>query len=118
MKANKAKGLNFLHLPLTVKYQSSMETKFCQSCGMPLTDPDHFGTNKDESANTDYCIYCFENGAFKQDYTMDEMIAHCAQFIEEFNEDAEYKLTKEEAVTQMRRSFPSLKRWAKGEFQA
>ena len=29
---------------------------------------------------------------------MDEMIEHCAQFVEEFNKDSEQKVTKEEAI--------------------
>ncbi len=34
-----------------------MEQKFCQSCGMPLTD-EILGTNADGSKNEDYGIYC------------------------------------------------------------
>lgn len=50
------------------------EMTFCQSCGMPLEADEHFGTNKDGSKNTDYCAYCFKDGAFTADITMDEMI--------------------------------------------
>ncbi len=89
-----------------------METKFCQSCGMPLTAPEYIGTNKDQSANEDYCTYCFKDGAFTADMTMDEMINHCAQFVEEFNKDSEKKVTKEEAIAQMKQFFPTLKRWS------
>ena len=35
--------------------------KFCQSCGMPLTDQ-LLGTNADGSKNEDYCIYCYKDG--------------------------------------------------------
>jgi len=86
---------------------------FCQSCGMPMTVPEHFGTSPDGSVNPDYCVYCFKNGAFAQDITMDEMILHCAQFVDEFNKDNETKLTKEEAIRQMQEFFPKLKRWSK-----
>jgi len=89
-----------------------MEQKFCQSCGMPLNAPADFGTNKDQSANDDYCVYCFKDGSFTQNITMDDMINHCAQFVEEFNKDSDQKLTKEEAVAQMKMYFPKLKRWA------
>ena len=54
-----------------------MEQKFCQSCGMPLTE-ELLGTNADGSKNEDYCIYCYKDGKFLQDCTMDEMIEHCA----------------------------------------
>ena len=50
-----------------------MEQSFCQSCGMPLTE-DVLGTNADGSKNEDYCIYCYRDGHFLQDCTMDEMI--------------------------------------------
>lgn len=86
---------------------------FCQSCGMPLTVAEHYATNADGSTNKDYCCYCFKDGKFTQDCTMDEMIIHCAGFVEEFNKDSEKKLTKEEAIQQMKQYFPMLKRWSK-----
>lgn len=89
-----------------------METKFCQSCGMPLSKAEEHGTNSDESLSNDYCCYCYQNGAFTQDVTMDEMISHCAQFVDEFNKGSEQKMTKEEAIAQMKLYFPKLKRWA------
>ena len=51
------------------------DMKFCQSCGMPLTD-NVLGTNADGSKNEDYCMYCYKDGKFLQDCTMDEMIEH------------------------------------------
>ena len=39
------------------------EVKFCQSCGMPLTD-EVLGTNADGSKNEDYCMYCYKDGKF------------------------------------------------------
>ena len=61
-----------------------MEMKFCQSCGMPLTE-EVLGTNADGSKNEDYCMYCYKDGKFLQECTMDEMIEHCAQFVDEVN---------------------------------
>ena len=46
--------------------------------GMPMGDTDEmYGRNKDGSKNEDYCKYCFENGTFTSDCTMDEMIEFC-----------------------------------------
>ena len=59
-----------------------MEQRFCQSCGMPLTE-DVLGTNADGSKNEDYCMYCYRDGHFLQDCTMDEMIEHCIQLMEQ-----------------------------------
>ncbi len=55
-----------------------MKQRFCQSCGMPLTE-DVLGTNADGSKNEDYCMYCYRDGHFLQDCTMEEMIEHCYQ---------------------------------------
>ena len=85
------------------------EMKFCQSCGMPLTE-DVLGTNADGSKNEDYCMYCYR---FLQDCTMEEMIEHCAQFIGAVNEGLEKPITKEEYIGQMKTYFPQLKRWRK-----
>ena len=65
-----------------------MKQKFCQSCGMPLTE-DVLGTNADGSKNEDYCMYCYKDGKFLQDCTMEEMIEHCAQFVNAVNEGFE-----------------------------
>ncbi|MBF0648234.1 zinc ribbon domain-containing protein [Dysgonomonas sp. GY75] len=89
-----------------------MNQKFCQSCGMPLNASEDFGTNADQSKNDEYCTYCFKNGEFTEDITMDEMIEHCVQYLDDFNKDTEQKLTKEQAVSQMKEYFPTLKRWA------
>lgn len=87
-----------------------MEMKFCQSCGMPLTD-DNKGINADGSRNEDYCIYCYKDGQFAQDMTMEQMIDHCAQFTDEINRQSGQNLTVEQMKEQMRQFFPHLKRW-------
>ena len=86
------------------------EVKFCQSCGMPLTN-EILGTNADGSKNEDYCMYCYKDGKFLQDCTMDEMIEHCAQFVDEVNKGLPAPITKEEYIGQMKMYFPHLKRW-------
>ena len=88
------------------------EQRFCQSCGMPLTE-EVLGTNADGSKNEDYCMYCYRDGKFLQDCTMDEMIEHCAQFVGAVNEGLENPITKEEYIGMMKTYFPQLKRWRK-----
>lgn len=90
-----------------------MEATFCQSCGMPMTTADQFGTEKDGSTSHDFCVYCYKEGAFTEDVTMDEMINHCVQYLDDFNKESEKKFTKEEAIAQMKEFFPHLKRWKK-----
>ena len=89
-----------------------MEQKFCQSCGMPLTE-EVLGTNADGSKNEDYCMYCYKDGQFLQDCTMDEMIEHCSQFVDEVNKQMPKPMTKEEYKQMMQGFFPMLKRWRK-----
>lgn len=89
-----------------------MNQKFCQSCGMPLNVSEDFGTNADKSKNDDYCHYCFSDGVFTQDVTMDQMIEHCVKYLADFNKDSNQAFTKEEAIAQMKLYFPTLKRWA------
>ena len=89
-----------------------MEMKFCQSCGMPLND-EILGTNADNTPNEDYCIYCYKNGKFEQDLTMEQMIDHCAQFTDEINKNSGQHLTVEQMKEQLRQFFPLLKRWKK-----
>ena len=88
----------------------NQEQIFCQSCGMPLSD-EYFGTNADGSANHEYCTYCFKDGAFTSDETMEQMIEHNLEYLEEFNKDSDTKFTKEQAREEMRKYFPTLKRW-------
>lgn len=78
---------------------------------MPLTEPELYGTDESGNLNEEYCIYCFKDGEFLQDVTMDEMIEHCLGLLDEFNKDAEVKMSREEALVQMKEFFPHLKRW-------
>ena len=77
---------------------------------MPLTN-EILGTNADGSKNEDYCMYCYKDGKFTQDCTMDEMIEFCAQFVDEVNNNMPKPMTKDEYKGMMRQYFPMLKRW-------
>ena len=89
-----------------------MRQNFCQSCGMPLTE-DNLGTNADGSKNEDYCMYCYKDGAFTSDCTMEEMIELCSQHVDELNKEMPKPITKEEYKQMMKGVFPLLKRWKK-----
>ena len=99
------KSCNFAPLITT-----NMEQKFCQSCGMPLTE-EILGTNADGSKNEEYCIYCFKDGAFTGDFTMEEMAEFCSQFVDEFNKNTGQNLSKEEYKAMLLQYYPNLKRW-------
>ena len=85
--------------------------KICQSCTMPMADESLYGTNADGSKNSDYCIYCYKDGEFLQNLTIDEMIEHCAGFVDNVNKNLAHPITKEEYIGQMKMYFPHLKSW-------
>jgi predicted amidophosphoribosyltransferase len=80
------------------------QMRFCQSCGMPLND-------EVVSENPDYCKYCFADGHFTQDCTMEQMIDFCVQFVDQFNQNTGQHLSADEYREQLRQYFPQLKRW-------
>ena len=82
-------------------------TKICQSCAMPLTSPDLYGTNKDGSVNEDYCKWCYDKGEFLDNCTMEEYIEKCSQFGEQAG------MTNEQMKEYCTNVFPTLKRWKK-----
>jgi AraC family transcriptional regulator len=81
-----------------------MENNICQSCGMPLQELSQFGTDENGFKIEDYCAYCFKDGKFTSDVTMDGMIEICLKYIQGNKQ--------EEAVTHLRQKLPNLKRWA------
>lgn len=81
-----------------------MET-ICQSCGMPMNDKSILGTNEDGSINQDYCKYCYTDGKFIDDVSMEEYINMCSQF------GAQAGMTNEQMRSFCEKLFPTLKRW-------
>jgi len=84
---------------------------FCQSCGMPFENEEMQGTNVDGSKSVDYCVYCYKNGVFTQDLSMDEMIEKNLEYIDEWNKGSGQNMTVTEAREQLRTFMPLLKRW-------
>ncbi len=84
----------------------------CQSCGMKMRREDH-GKNADGSLNSEYCKYCWADGHFSKDETMEEKIESNLQFLDEANKEDGTNLTPDEARAEMMKYFPTLKRWRK-----
>lgn len=83
--------------------------KICQSCGMPMQAEELFGSNKDGSKNEIYCCYCYKDGEFVQNCTMEEMADFCAEL--EVKEGR--AKTIEEAKEMLMSYFATLARWKK-----
>ena len=82
--------------------------KFCQSCGMPLTEEALHGKNADGSKSEDYCCYCFPNGAFNSpDETLEQMIETCIPYLVESGDAPD----EEGARKMLQAHLPNLKRW-------
>ena len=84
-------------------------TPVCQSCGMPLTQPDQLGRHADGTPNPEYCIYCCPEGEEKMTGTLEEMIDFCVP--------VEVKLglfpDEPSARAALSAYLPTLRRWKK-----
>lgn len=80
-----------------------MELLFCQSCSMPMDSEETLGTNPDGSKNRDYCTYCYQNGAFTLDTTLEGMVEVCVPHMGH--------LAPDQARRQLQEVLPKLKRW-------
>lgn len=78
---------------------------YCQSCGMPMEDTSLYGLEKDGIQSKDYCKYCYEDGTFRTDQSLEEMIASCIPFM------VQEGMSEDEASTLLNDSLPHLKRW-------
>jgi hypothetical protein len=80
----------------------------CQSCGMPMTKLQDYGTNPDGSKNQEYCTYCFQDGNFTlPDITLEQMIEKLVPMHDQMG------ITEEEARKMANENLPKLKRWSK-----
>lgn len=83
----------------------------CQSCAMPLRDLADFGTNADGGLNTEYCTYCYQDGGFTNDRTLDEMIEANLHSLDEFNAANGTAYTEDEARSILKAHLATLRRW-------
>ncbi len=86
--------------------KTSTHTNICESCGMPMHKLSDFGTNKDQTVNTEYCHFCYLKGKFvDHGISLEEKI--------EKNIDIAHKMgmTIEEATIMAHSKLPTLKRW-------
>ena len=80
---------------------------------MPLTDEALRAAEPDGSLSAKYCRWCYADGQFVSDCTMEEMIEHCLPFLDEVNKQMPAPLTEAEYRQMMQGFFPMLKRWRK-----
>ncbi len=85
--------------------------KTCQSCGMPMAATEHFGTNSNGSPTPDYCCFCFQNGGFTHNHSLEETIESNISYMDGTEKIDGRTLTKSEAALRMHVQLPTLKRW-------
>jgi hypothetical protein len=86
------------------------EGPFCQSCSMPLTKSEDFGTEADGSESKDYCKFCYQEGKFTSpDMSMDDMVSYLASNWGEWTQRPD--LTAEQAKPEITSILSNLKRW-------
>ncbi len=85
----------------------------CQSCGMPLAAREHFGTNRDDSPNRDYCCFCLQKGSLKDDYTLEEKIVDNLRYHDPAEPRGGRIVTRREEELRLRALLPTLQRWKK-----
>ena len=83
----------------------------CQSCGMTLRGFEDFGTEADEGISTEYCVYCYQDGAFSSERSIDEMVESNLKHLAEYNEETGMNFSEEDARTVLKAHLATLKRW-------
>ena len=74
---------------------------------MPMMKTEDFGTDINGSKNEEYCTYCFQNGKFTLDVTLEQMIKKLVTMQDQMG------MAEEEARKMANENLPKLKRWAK-----
>ncbi|MCC7555250.1 MAG: zinc ribbon domain-containing protein [Methanoculleus marisnigri] len=80
----------------------------CQSCGMPMSEKEQFGTEADGAPSKDYCTYCYRDGRFTEPgATIDEMAKLGGGMMSQM-----YAIPLEKAEAFTKEQLSCLKRWA------
>ena len=77
---------------------------YCQSCGMPLED-EFLGRGSDGALNEKFCKWCYDEGHFLSDCTMEEMQEQCVSIM------VQQGVEESAARQHMASILPQLERW-------
>ena len=84
-----------------------MKETNCQSCNMPMNEPDDFGKEANGSPSSTYCVHCYQEGDFTWKPTFEEFVDGNAEF---WREDGETDNVA--ARVRCLEGLKTLKRWA------
>ncbi len=84
-----------------------MPNNKCQSCSMPISKKEDYGTNADGSISKEFCRFCFQKGAFTEpNITLDGMVDKVAHVM-----IAKVAIPEEKALELARLELTCLSRW-------
>lgn len=87
-----------------------MPEHYCQNCGMMFTAPDQHGHEADGTETEDFCRWCYDQGAYTYETTMEEMIEDCAPRMAEY-----MNWSVDECASLLGAILPTLRRWSGGD---
>ena len=90
---------------MILKIRNSVNHAQCR-CLMSFLEPMQMDLKMKK--NEEYCMYCFKDGEFTSDMSMEEMMNFCIDKMVEVHPE----IDKDEASAMMKEVFPKLKRWA------
>lgn len=96
---------------VSTDYLLGHPTMLCQSCGMALNQESDKGTERDGSRSEEYCTYCYQQGKFVRDLTMEEQIESNLCNLDDWNRENGLNFSKEEAREALSKFLPTLQRW-------
>lgn len=79
----------------------------CQSCGVPIDDPETRGTDAGGAPNQDYCQKCYRDGALTDPALTSEQAAERAK------RQLAHRNLSASQVDQIVRGLPRLRRWVR-----
>lgn len=80
----------------------------CQSCGMPVSKDEEYGTEEDGRRSKEYCFHCYQGGKFLDEgITLQEKIEKNVKFGVKMGMPED--MARQMCVTIL----PTLKRWQK-----
>lgn len=90
--------------------ETDIETKYCQSCGMPLDIEgiSEYGTNSDGTLNQEFCSCCLNSGKYLFNFSMEYLIYLWGLFPDSYNQIAGTNYKSEELRNVLSDRLPSL----------
>ena len=81
----------------------------CQSCEMLIKDEMQKGTEKKGEKSDTFCFYCYRDGQFTQNCTVEEMAEKVVHIVDTIEPEPELVVKYEERYQQFKKIYPTCK---------